>query len=61
MNSRVIIRLFTGQMRAREREVVTILICGGISAIWLALRARFTAHTDGAYELVLGKTLCATR
>ncbi len=51
----VIIRLFTGQRQAGRAEVVTLLVCGAITAVWLVLDAHFTAATDPAYKLALGK------
>jgi hypothetical protein len=53
----VIIRIFTGQRPAGKAEIATFLICGAISAIWLALDAHFSAETDPAYKLMLGRNV----
>lgn len=53
----VIVRLFTGQLHVRRGELVTLVICGAITAIWLALRAHLTSPADPAYALVLGKNV----
>lgn len=53
----LIIRLFTGQLHVRRGELVTLVICGAITAIWLALRTHLTSPADPAYALVLGKNV----
>ena len=53
----IILRLFTGQLRARTGEVATILVCGALTATWLVLHAHFTTRTDAAYQLVFGSNL----
>ena len=53
----VIIRLFTGQRQAGKTALVTLFVCGSITAIWLLLDAHFTADTDAAYQLTLGKNV----
>lgn len=50
----VILRLFTGQRRARRDELATLLVCAAITAAWLVLHAHFTSRTDAAYQLMLG-------
>lgn len=53
----VVVRLFTGQLRVRAGEVVAILACASVTAIWLVLRAHFTAQVDAAYELTFGRNV----
>lgn len=53
----VILRLFTGQRWAAGAELVTIVVCGVITAIWLVLDAHFTTATDPAYKLTLGRNV----
>jgi hypothetical protein len=50
----VILRLFTGQRRARRGELATLLVCAAVTAVWLVLHAHFTTRTDAAYQLALG-------
>lgn len=51
----VIIGLFTGQRQRRKDALITLLACFAITIVWLIFRARFTADTDAAYSLALGK------
>ncbi|MEI7036203.1 hypothetical protein [Fulvimonas yonginensis] len=53
----VIVRLFTGQRRVRKGDVLTLVACAAITAVWLVLRAHFTTRTDPPYDLVLGGNL----
>lgn len=53
----VVLRLFTGQLRVRMGEVIAVLACATVTAIWLVLHAHFTAQVDAAYELTLGRNV----
>ncbi|MGN2243424.1 hypothetical protein ACFWZU_07955 [Frateuria sp. GZRR33] len=52
-----VLRLFTGQLRVRTGEVVAVLACTAVTAIWLLLRAHFTTQVDAAYELTFGRNV----
>lgn len=53
----LLVRLFTGQLRARRGDLATILVCAAVSAAWLALRAHFTSPADPAYALTWGTNI----
>jgi len=53
----LIMRLFTGQRLAGRTELITLIVCATVTAIWLVLHAQFTAGTDAAYRLTLGANL----
>jgi len=53
----VAVTLFIGMRYPSRGEVVVWIACLGLVALWLVLRARFTADTDPNYDLVLGTNL----
>lgn len=50
----VALTLFVGTRSSGRAETAVWVACLGLVALWLVLRARFTADTDPQYDLVLG-------
>jgi hypothetical protein len=50
----VVLTLFIGERTAARAETAVWFGCLGLVALWLVLRARFTADSDPQYDLVLG-------
>jgi hypothetical protein len=48
---------FVAVRRLDRGELVAWLACVAVVAIWLSLRARFTANTDASYDLSLGSNV----
>lgn len=53
----LLVRWFAGQRQTGRADVITLLVCAVITAIWVVLHARFTAGTDAAYQLMLGRNV----
>lgn len=53
----VVLWVFLGRGRPGRGEILAWLACTAVIAVWLLLRARFTANTDAAYEFTMGSNL----
>lgn len=53
----VVLSLFVRPSSVRVGEAAVWVVCIGLVALWLVLRAKFTAETEPAYDLVLDTNL----
>nr|WP_298129722.1 hypothetical protein [uncultured Pseudoxanthomonas sp.] len=53
----LVVAVFIAVRRLDRGELVAWLACVAVVALWLVLRARFTANTDASYELRLGSNV----
>ena len=53
----LVVAAFVAVRRLDRGELFAWLACVAVVALWLVLRARFTANTDASYELTLGSNV----
>lgn len=53
----VVMAAFCGTRRPNRDQIAAWCACVIVVAVWLVLRARFTANTDKAYDLTLGSNV----